>query len=105
MAPLAPLGRRAAIDRIRRGPLPFAFGSPHPCVMVLEQEGVFRIRELVIDPAEAAAASAAALATHGSWMPEHYYALGKPVGKIHAEAASRGKLADQARTMNWPEHW
>jgi hypothetical protein len=38
-------------------------------------------------------------------MPEQYYGLGKPVGKIYAEAASRDKLADAARTMDWPEHW
>lgn len=105
MAPLAPLGRRAAIKRIRRGPLPFAFGSPHPCVMVLEQDGVFRIRELVIDATEAATASADALANHRSWMPEHAYALGRPVGKIYAEAVSRRKLAGQASKMDWPEHW
>jgi len=105
MAPLAPLGRKAAIARIRRGALPFAFGSPHPCAMVLEQDGVFRIRELVVDAAEARAAGEAALAGQGTWMPEQYYALGQPVGKIHAEAASRGELADRVRAMDWPEHW
>lgn len=102
---MAPLGRRAAIDQIRRGPLPFAFGSPHPCVAVVEQDGVFRIRELVVDEAEAEAASADARANGRPWVPELHYGLGRPVGKIHAEAASRAELADAARTMEWPEHW
>jgi hypothetical protein len=102
---MAPLGRRAAIDQIRGGRLPFAFGSPHPCVAVVEQEGVFRIRALVVDEAESAAAAADAHANGRPWMPELHYGLGKPVGKIYAQAASRDELADTARTMDWPEHW
>lgn len=105
MAPVAPLGRRAAIARIRRGALPFAFGSPHPCVMVLEQDGLFRVRALVIDDAEARTASQVALANHQPWMPEQYYAMGRPVGKIYAEAASREELARRVDAIDWPAHW
>lgn len=105
MAPVAPLGRDATIARIRRGPLPFAFGSPHPCVMALEQDGVFRVRALVIDPDEARAASQGALANHQPWMPEHYYALGKPVGEIYAQATSRKELAARLSAIDWPAHW
>lgn len=106
MAPVAPLGRDRAIALVEEGTLPVSLGSPHPTVMVVEQEGKFRIRELVIDRVEAEAAAAAAKrARTPSWMPEHYYALGRPTGQIFAEAASREQLVEVMRTMSWPEHW
>jgi hypothetical protein len=74
-------------------------------VMVLEQDGMFLIRELVSDPTQAQAASRDAIANHRSWMPEHHHALGKPTGRIYAEAAPRDELTDRARTMRWPETW
>ena len=74
--------------------------------MVVEQENKFRIRELVVDRVAAEAAIAAAKrARTPSWMPEHYYSLGKPTGQIFAEAASRVELIELMRTMSWPEHW
>lgn len=74
--------------------------------MIVEQEGRFRIRELVVDRAGAEAAAAAATrARTPSWMPEHFYALGKPTGEIYAEAGSRAELVELMRTMSWPEHW
>ena len=105
MAPAAPLGRERAIQLVAQGRLPIWFGSPHPTMAVVEQDGVFRIRRLVIDEAEARAAGERALAGGGSWMPENYYALGKPTGPIHAEAPSREALIEQMRTMNWPAGW
>jgi hypothetical protein len=105
MAPVAPLGRERAIERVAKGQLPFWFGSPHPTVAIVEQDGVFRIRQLVIDEAEARAAGERAIAKGESWMPEHHYALGKPTGKIFAEAASRKELIEQMRAMSWPESW
>lgn len=75
-------------------------------MLIVEQEGKFRIRELVIDRAEVeAAVSAAKRARSPSWMPEHYYALGKPSGKIFAEATSRAELVEVMSTMTWPDHW
>jgi hypothetical protein len=106
MAPAAPLGRERVIALVESSPLPVSFGSPHPRVMVVEQEGRFRIRELVIDRAEAEAAVVAATrARTPSWMPEHHYALGKPTGRIFAEAESRAELLDLMRSMDWPADW
>ena len=105
MAPVAPLGRNRAIELVKQGNLPLRFGSPHPTMAIVEQDGVFRIRQLVIDEAEARAARERSLASGGSWMPEHHYALGKPTGKIHAEAWSREELIEKMETMNWPRDW
>ena len=105
MAPCAPLGRTRAIQLVEQGSLPFSFGSPHPTMMALEQDGRFRIRALVIDNDEAMAASRAALAAGRGWMPEQHYALGKPTGKIVAEGASRAELVELMRTMDWPNNW
>jgi len=102
---MAPLGRDRAIQLVREGKLPIWFGSPHPTVAIVEQDGAFRVRQLVIDEAEARASSAAALAAGRSWMPEHYYALGKPTGTIYAEARSRDELIEQLRAMDWPAGW
>lgn len=91
---------------VEEGSLPISFGTPHPMVMVVEQEGKFRIRELVVDRNGAEAAAAAARrARSPSWMPEHFYALGQPTGKIFAEADSRAELIEVMRTMSWPENW
>jgi hypothetical protein len=105
MAPLPPTGRARALQLVAAGTLPILLGSPHPFIAIVEQDGVFRIRTLVIDPAEAAADREAALAAHRSWMPEHYYALGKPTGAIHCEAPTREALLEHMRTMPWPAEW
>jgi len=105
MAPLPPLGRDRAIELVTQGELPLWFGSPHPTVAVVEQDGVLRIRELVIDPAEARASSERARARGEPWMPEHYHGLGQPTGTIYAEARSREELIAQMRVMDWPATW
>jgi hypothetical protein len=105
MAPLPPVGRARALALVEKGSLPVHLGSPHPSVMIVEQGGVFRIRDLVIDPREADAAREAALAQRKPWMPEHYHALGTPTGTIHAEAATRDELLAAMRAMDWPAHW
>lgn len=105
MAPVAPLGRAGAIALVEAGRIPFSFGSPHPCVACVEEEGVVRIRALVIDEAQARAASENALRRGQPWMPEHHYALGRPTGTIYAEAPTREALVEIIRTMSWPSHW
>jgi hypothetical protein len=106
MAPTAPLGRDGVIALVQEGSLPILFGSPHPTIAVVEQEGRFRIRELVIDQVEAEnAAASARRARSPSWMPEHFYALGRPTGHIFAEAKSRADLIEIIRTMSWPDNW
>jgi hypothetical protein len=105
MAPAAPFGRKRAIAAVRHRELPIHFGSPHPHVAILEQDGKLRVRGLVVDPADADAASKRALAGGGAWMPEHYYALGKPTGEIFAEADTAGELIACLRAMSWPDDW
>jgi hypothetical protein len=105
MAPVAPLGRDAAIRLLLTGKLPIWFGSPHPHTAIVEQDGVFRIRQLVVDEADATASRNEAFAKHESWMPENYYALGKPTGTIHVEAKTREELAEKIKAMKWPSDW
>ena len=101
MDSVGPLGRDHAIALVEQGRFPITFGTPPSVVAVVEQDGKFRIRELVIDraEAEAAAASAAGRARTPSWMPEHHYTRGKPTGQILAEAATREALVEQMRTI------
>ena len=105
MAPVAPLGRDAAIRLVLTGKLPIWFGSPHPHTAIVEQDGVFRIRALLVDPAEEEASRNEAFAKQQSWMPEHYYALGKPTGEIYVEAKTREALVETMKTMTWPNDW
>jgi hypothetical protein len=105
MAPMAPVGRDRAIKLVKSGKLPVWLGSPHPFAMIVEQDGVFRIRDLVIDEDEARVAREEGLAKRGMWMPEQYYALGRPTGKVHVEARSRDALVAVMRTMTWNEQW
>jgi hypothetical protein len=105
MAPSLPIGRDRAVQLVSEGTLPISLGSP-PTVVVVEQEGKFRIRELVVDRHEVeAAASAAGRTRSPSWMPEHYYALGKATGTIYAEAETKAELVQIMSTMTWPESW
>ena len=53
------------------------FGSPHPHTAIVEQDGVFRIRQLVVDDAEAERWREKHLGAGSGWMPEQYYALGR----------------------------
>jgi hypothetical protein len=105
MAPSAPTGRARAIQLVQEGPLPISLGSPTPAALIVEQEGKFRIRELVVDRVAAEAAASSKRARSPSWMPEHYYALGAATGTIFAEAASRAELVELMSTMSWPETW
>jgi hypothetical protein len=102
---MPPLGRTGVLARLRAGTLPFTFGSPHPSVAVVEQEGVFRVRELLVDPEEARAAAEASMAARGMWMPEQHYALGKPTGRVFVEAPTREALAAKLEAYPWPRDW
>jgi hypothetical protein len=102
---MAPLGKKKAMELVKEGKFPIVFGSPHPFMAIVVQDEKFRIRALEIDDAEAKVASEKALPTTGMWMPEHYYALGKPTGKICVEASSKKDLLAQMEEMDWPEDW
>ncbi len=101
-----PLGRELAIQLVAGSLLPVSIGGPRPSAMILEQEGKFRIRALVVDgDAAHAAAGATSRARSVSWMPEHYYSLGQPSGEVFAEAESREALIEIMRTMAWQADW
>jgi hypothetical protein len=105
MSPVAPLGKKKAMELVKKGKLPIQFGTPHPLFAIVEQEGKLRIRELVVDPVESRVQGEAALTRGESWMPEHHYALGKPTGRIFLEAATASELLEQMEEMDWPKEW
>ncbi|WP_160174546.1 hypothetical protein [Archangium violaceum] len=105
MAPIAPLGKPRVLALLRAGKLPFTFGSPHPTVAVVEQDGVFRVRELVVAPAEAEVAARESMNERGLWTPEQHYALGKPTGRVFIEAPTRDALAEKLEAYPWPREW
>jgi hypothetical protein len=105
MAPQPPLGRALAMKHVRDGRLPVSFGSPHPVACILWQDGVLRIRQLVVDPEEEAASREAALAKGGPWQPEHYYDLGRPTGVVYAEAPTTEAMLERMQAMEWPASW
>lgn len=106
MAPMPPLGRKRLLAELAAGRVPLAFGAPHPTVAVVQQDGVFRLRELVVDTAEAMAASQAALAARRSWTPEQHYGLGKPEGRVVLEAPTLPELCEKiAAHEPWPADW
>lgn len=105
MSPTAPLGKKKAMELVKKGKIPFWFGTPHPFVAVVEQEGKLRIRELVVDPVAARAKGEAALARGENWMPEHHYALAEPTGKIFVEAVNAAELLEKMEEMKWPADW
>jgi len=93
------------MEIVRSGTLPVWFGSPHPTMAIVEQDGKLRIRALEIDMAEAMEKSREALAAGRGWMPENHYALGRPTGRVYAEADSREALLEVMAAMEWPAHW
>lgn len=105
MAPQPPLGRNRAVASVLAGELPMSMGSPHPIAMVLEQDGRFRIRELVVDPAAAQRLRDEARAGNVPFTPEAYYELGAPTGVIHVDAATREELVATMQQMPWPANW
>lgn len=105
MAPRAPVGKKLALSLLDQGKLPIRLGSPHSYVAILEQEGLFRVRQLVADPEQVRAASEQAQKNHKSFMPEHVEALALPTGKIFLEAPSREALRAQLEAYAWPRDW
>jgi hypothetical protein len=105
VAPLAPLGKARLLELLGQGTLPLRFGSPHPCTMVLQEDGVFRMRELVVDAEESRKAGQAAIRAGQGWMPEHHFALAKPTGRIYLEAKTLDELREKIEAFKWPKHW
>lgn len=67
---------------------PVRFGSPHYTHAVVKEDGVFRVRQLVLSREKADAY----LAAHGIFMPEHAAEISEPVGKIELEAPTLDAL-------------
>ena len=105
MAPMAPMGKKRVLELIAERGLPLRFGSPHPCTAIVEQGGVFRVRDLVVDEADSRAAFEEARAKKQSFMPENHFGLGKPTGKIHLEAKTLDELREKIEAFSWPNHW
>ena len=46
------------------------------------------------------------MATDGCWMPEHYYALGRPTGTVILEALTLEQLREKIAGLEpWPPDW
>lgn len=105
MAPMAPVGKKRVLELLaERGP-PLRFGSPHPCTAIVQQDGVFRLRDLVVDESDSKAAFEEARKTGRPFMPENHYALARPTGKIHLEAKTLDALREKIEAFSWPKHW
>ncbi len=59
----------------------------------------------MVDERDAQASHDRAMALGESWMPEHYYGLGRPTGPVYAEAPSIAELLAAMRSMPWPTDW
>src|SRR6185436_10612144 len=105
MAPMPPLGKKRLLELLDDGRRDVTFGSPHQCTWAGEQDGVFRVRELVVDRAEEKAVIAAAIKAGHGYMPENHYALGRPTGKIYLEAKTLAELKQLIEAFDWPKHW
>jgi hypothetical protein len=100
------MGKQGLIRELKKGNVPLTFGSPHPHMGVAEQDGVFRLRKLVINQEKAKADSEAARAARRSWMAEHYYALGEPIGEVMIEAPTLKELIAKIEAYEpWPRDW
>jgi len=102
---MAPGGKTRVLAALTGNFLPYWFGSPHPFVCLVEQDGVFRVRSLVVDAAEAKSASEKAFDDGTGWMPENHAALAKPTGKILIEAPTREAMAKKLNAYKWPADW
>jgi hypothetical protein len=100
------MGKQGLIRMLKQARLPVTFGSPHPHMGVAVQDGVFRLRKLVINQEKARADSEAARAARRSWQPEHYYALGEPIGEVTLEAPTLNELIAKIEAYEpWPANW
>lgn len=86
---------RAAAAKGLRAPL--GFGGHHYSHVVVAEDGAWRVRKLVLDPAKAEAF----LAEHRMFMPEHAEQLSEP-GPVVLEAASLEGLIAALRSSPWP---
>ena len=72
-------GKQDAIAQVEGGAFPIWLGQGRPQAAIIEEDGRFRIRAVVVDPQAVAAASTPRTRTP-SWMPVHQVARGWPGG-------------------------
>ncbi|MDP2272509.1 MAG: hypothetical protein Q8N23_11050 [Archangium sp.] len=103
MAPRLLESKSQFLDRLRAhakslGTQPMGFGGHHFSHAVVQEEGVFRVRQLVLprDKYEAW------VKEHRSFMPEHAEMLSEPVGAIVLEAPTLDGLISQLEAGRWP---
>lgn len=103
MAPRPLETRERFIERLRAHAAagvrsPMGVGGHHFTHAVVLEDGVWRIRELHLDPAKVEAYRAA----HSSFMPEHAEALSEPGPYVLLEAASLEALLTGIQGLPWP---
>ena len=77
---------------------PVGFGQHHFSHAVVVEEGVFRVRRLVLAKEKADAY----LKEHGRFMPEHAEMLSEPTGAIVLEAPTLEALISKLEAASWP---
>lgn len=100
MAPRPLESKEQFLKRLRsqQGSLPVGFGQHHFSHAVVAEEGVFRVRRLVLPKGKAEAY----LKEHGMFMPEHAELLSEPTGEIVLEAPSLQELIEKLEAGRWP---
>jgi hypothetical protein len=103
MAPRAPESKAQFLARLQKqaaslATRPVGLGSPHHSHAVVHEEGVFRVRRLVLPKAKVEAW----VKEHKSFMPEHAEMLSEPTGEIVLEAPTLAELISRLESMKWP---
>lgn len=103
MAPRAPESKAQFLARLRAAGKtlagqPVGLGSPHFTHGVVEEEGVFRVRRLVLSRAKYEAYRK----ENSSFMPEHAELLSEPIGELVLEAPTLAALISRLEQGRWP---
>lgn len=103
MAPRLLESKSEFLERLRAGAgslekQPIGFGGHHFSHAVVQEEGVFRVRQLVLPKAK----YEAWVKEHQSFMPEHAEMLSEPIGAIVLEAPTLEGLISQLEAGRWP---
>jgi len=98
MAPRAPESKAHFIARLRTSTLPVGVGSPHFSHGVVQEDGVFRVRKLVLRKEKVDAYRK----DHSTFMPEHAEMLSEPIGDVVLEAPTLDALIKKLEGARWP---
>ena len=98
MAPRRPESKSEFIARLRKSKLPVGVGSPHFSHGVVQEDGVFRVRRLVLRQEKVDAYRK----EHSTFMPEHAELLSEPIGDVVLEAPTLDELIEKLDAARWP---